>query len=165
MRACSSTLSQRNTACTMCAYVPHPFPKKCCLYRACLYSATDIVLVTLPKHLTLPLFRRLSTVSPAFFGRYPRSSLHSFVLHSFDYFSELGSSMSNRWRLHEDDQGQAVYRMLGNSSHRVLWYKPSSAASYSTPPSLSHSSNTYMCVCMPSNLLRRPCPPWLPNTL
>ena len=32
--------------------------------------------------LTLPLFRRRSTVSPVFFGRYPRSSLHSFVLRS-----------------------------------------------------------------------------------
>ena len=29
--------------------------------------------------LTLPLFWRRSTVSPVFFGRYPRSSLHSFV--------------------------------------------------------------------------------------
>ena len=29
--------------------------------------------------LTLPLFWRRSTVSPAFFGRYPRSSLHSFA--------------------------------------------------------------------------------------
>ena len=29
--------------------------------------------------LTLRLFWRRSTVSPAFFGRYPRSSLHSFV--------------------------------------------------------------------------------------
>ena len=29
--------------------------------------------------LTLPLFWRWSTVSPVFFGRYPRSSLHSFV--------------------------------------------------------------------------------------
>ena len=61
-------------------------------------SATDIVLVTLPSTavetakmrnalvaaqwrgdtaLTLPLFWRRSTVSPVFFGRYPRSSLHS----------------------------------------------------------------------------------------
>ena len=30
--------------------------------------------------LTLPLYWRRSTVSPVFFGRYPRSSLHSFVL-------------------------------------------------------------------------------------
>ena len=30
--------------------------------------------------LTLPLFWRRSTVSPVFFGRYPRSSLHSFAL-------------------------------------------------------------------------------------
>ena len=30
--------------------------------------------------LTLPLFWRRSTVSPVFFGRYPRSSLHSLVL-------------------------------------------------------------------------------------
>ena len=30
--------------------------------------------------LTLPLFWRRSTVSPVFVGRYPRSSLHSFVL-------------------------------------------------------------------------------------
>ena len=30
--------------------------------------------------LTLPLFWRRSTVSPVFFGRYSRSSLHSFVL-------------------------------------------------------------------------------------
>ena len=29
--------------------------------------------------LTLPLFWRRSTVSPVFFGRFPRSSLHSFV--------------------------------------------------------------------------------------
>ena len=29
--------------------------------------------------LTLPLFWRRSTVSPVFFGRYPRSSLHFFV--------------------------------------------------------------------------------------
>ena len=29
--------------------------------------------------LTLPLFWRRSKVSPVFFGRYPRSSLHSFV--------------------------------------------------------------------------------------
>ena len=29
--------------------------------------------------LTLPLFWRRSTVSPVFFGRYPRTSLHSFV--------------------------------------------------------------------------------------
>ena len=29
--------------------------------------------------LTLPLFWRRSTVSPVFFGQYPRSSLHSFV--------------------------------------------------------------------------------------
>ena len=29
--------------------------------------------------LTFPLFWRRSTVSPAFFGRYPQSSLHSFV--------------------------------------------------------------------------------------
>ena len=29
--------------------------------------------------ITLPLFWRRSTVSPVFFGRYPRSSLHSFV--------------------------------------------------------------------------------------
>ena len=29
--------------------------------------------------LTLPLFWQRSTVSPVFFGRYPRSSLHSFV--------------------------------------------------------------------------------------
>ena len=61
-------------------------------------SATDIVLVTLPKHgietavaqctsrwamarghLTLPLFWRRPTVSPVFFGRYPRSSHYSFV--------------------------------------------------------------------------------------
>ena len=66
--------------------------------------------------LTLPLFWRRPTVSPVFFGRYPRSSLHSFVpppslISHFasvdvkqngptactaDYFSELGSSMSNR---------------------------------------------------------------------
>ena len=32
--------------------------------------------------LTLPLFWRRSTVSLVFFGRYPRSSLHSFVLFS-----------------------------------------------------------------------------------
>ena len=63
-------------------------------------SATDIVLVTAQARqlkqqlrsalvagqwrgdtaLTLPLFWRRSTVSPIFFGRYPRSSLHSFVL-------------------------------------------------------------------------------------
>ena len=30
--------------------------------------------------LTLPFFWRRSTVSPVFFGRYPQSSLHSFVL-------------------------------------------------------------------------------------
>ena len=62
--------------------------------------ATDIVLVTLPSTavetataqctsrcgmardtaVTLPLFWRRSTVSPVFFGRCPRSSLHSFVL-------------------------------------------------------------------------------------
>ena len=65
-------------------------------------SAADIVLMTLPStavetataqctsrcaamarghrlNLTLPLFWRRSTVSPVFFGRYPRSSLHSFV--------------------------------------------------------------------------------------
>ena len=62
-------------------------------------SATDIVLVTAQARqlkqqlrsalvagqwrgdtaLTLPLFWRRSTVSPIFFGRYPRSSLHSFV--------------------------------------------------------------------------------------
>ena len=57
-------------------------------------SATDIVFVTLSVQLrsaqvagqwrgdtalTLPLFWRRSTVSPVFFGRYPRSSLHSFV--------------------------------------------------------------------------------------
>ena len=29
--------------------------------------------------LTLPLFWRRSTVSPVFFGRFPRSSLHSFI--------------------------------------------------------------------------------------
>ena len=65
-------------------------------------SATDIVLVTLPSTtvkqqlrcalvaaqwrrdtaLTLPLFWRRSTVSPVFFGRYPRSSLHSLPLFS-----------------------------------------------------------------------------------
>ena len=64
-------------------------------------SATDIVLLTLPSTavetaiarctsrwamardtaLTLPLFWRRSTVSPVFFGRCPRSSVHSFVLH------------------------------------------------------------------------------------
>ena len=63
-------------------------------------SATDIVLVTLPSTavetaiaqcpsrcafcrgdtaLTLPLFWRWSTFSPVFFGRCPRSSLHSLV--------------------------------------------------------------------------------------
>ena len=59
-------------------------------------SATDIVLVTLPNQqlrsalvagkwrgdtaLTLSLLWRRSTVSPVFFGRYPRSSLHSLAL-------------------------------------------------------------------------------------
>ena len=60
-------------------------------------SATDIVFVTVQAQklkqqlrsaqvagrgdtaLTLPLFWRRSTVSPVFFGRYPRSSLHSFA--------------------------------------------------------------------------------------
>ena len=62
-------------------------------------SATDIVFVSAPARqlkqqlrgaqvagqwrgdtaLTLPLFWRRSTVSPVFFGRYPRSSLHIFV--------------------------------------------------------------------------------------
>ena len=61
-------------------------------------SATDIVFVSLrlkqqlrgalvaaqwrrDTALTLPLFWRRSTVSPVFFGRYPRSSLHSLAAH------------------------------------------------------------------------------------
>ena len=41
--------------------------------------------------LALPLFWRRSTVSPVFFGRYPRSSLHSFVP-----FPPLSPSLINR---------------------------------------------------------------------
>ena len=46
---------------------------------------------------TLPLFWRRSTVSPVFFGRYPRSSLHSFVpLHTGgDLFPSLRSHLAS----------------------------------------------------------------------
>ena len=97
-----------------------------CRFRLFLNSnATDIVLVTLPNQLKqqlrsaqvagqwrggtaliLPLFWRRSTVSPVFFGRYPRSSLHSFVpfplLRSWCF-----TSMEARWPIRDGDRVKA----------------------------------------------------------
>ena len=57
--------------------------------------------------LTLPLFWRRSTVSPVFFGRYPRSSLHSLVLFLLPFPSLIShlASVGVKQNVLEDEIG------------------------------------------------------------
>ena len=91
-------------------------------------SATDIVFVTLSKHsswnsncpITLPLFWRRSTVSPVFFGRFPRSSLHSVVpSHSVSVplISHLASvDVKQQWRRNKTNNNNKTRKKHSKSA-------------------------------------------------
>ena len=97
--------------------------------------------------LTLPLFWRRSTVSPVFFGRYPRSCLHSFVLRPppplhpslISYLASVdvkqhGPHWVVRARTSRGDIKGAV------RATRVMWDSPCVQPTQSRYPSLSKRS-------------------------
>ena len=102
-------------------------------------SATDIVFVTVQAQqlkqnlrsaqvagqwredtaLTLQLFWLRSTVSPVFFGRYPRSSLHSFV--PFPLAQSLISHLASARLRNRADSTSARFRFGSPFSSKRLW--------------------------------------------
>ena len=71
--------------------------------------------------LTLPLFWRRSTVSPVFFGRYPRSSLHSFLplVATTEAHQDAVHDLVATTEAHQD----AVHDLVATTEahHRPVW--------------------------------------------
>ena len=80
--SCSSTAVRRTLSLWLCP--ARQLKQKLCTALVAAQWRGDTAL-------TLPLFWRRSTVSPVFFRRYPRSSLHSFVLFPPSLISHLAS--------------------------------------------------------------------------